>query len=328
VQTGSATRFGKTGQEDVSLVADQFPAVLVAALSPEAAKALFAVWLFALGGAVGSFLNVVIYRLPAGKSLVRPGSHCPACQHPIRWYDNVPILSWLLLRARCRDCGSKISFRYPLVEAITAALFVLIGVVEGLSGGENLPLEPAVGVHGAMLPPLDAFRSAAMVGYHLLLLCTLLAAALVEYDGHPTPDRLFRPALLVGWLAPLLCPSLHPGAIQLAVFNRSLAAMAGFGDATAGIVLGALLGLVFWRLLTGKRSLDLVWGPACVGLFLGWKAVLVLAVVTAMVQLLLAAAGRLWRGLRPIPPTVWLALSALAWILAWGRMVARWPVLG
>ena len=88
---------------------------------------LLAVWLFALGGATGSFLNVVVYRLPLGLSLIAPASHCPACKHPIRWFDNVPILAWFLLGGRCRDCGMEISPRYPLVEALTASIFLTVG---------------------------------------------------------------------------------------------------------------------------------------------------------------------------------------------------------
>ena len=76
---------------------------------------------FVLGACVGSFLNVCIHRIPAGQSVVRPGSHC-ACGAPIRWYDNIPILSWFFLRGRARCCGRRFSFRYPLVEALTAAL--------------------------------------------------------------------------------------------------------------------------------------------------------------------------------------------------------------
>lgn len=75
---------------------------------------------------VGSFLNVVAYRLPRRESLVRPGSHCPACEAPVRPWDNVPVLSWLALRGRCRSCGERISPRYPLVEALTAALAVAV----------------------------------------------------------------------------------------------------------------------------------------------------------------------------------------------------------
>ncbi len=84
-----------------------------------------------LGLAFGSFANVVIWRYPRGESLSSPGSHCPACDHPVRWYDNVPVVSWLLLRAKCRDCGGAIAPRYPLVELLSGALWVLAGVLYG-----------------------------------------------------------------------------------------------------------------------------------------------------------------------------------------------------
>ena len=78
------------------------------------------------GALLGSFLNVVIHRLPRGESLAKPPSHCPECQAPIKPYDNIPIVSWLVLRGRCRNCGTRISPRYPLVEALTAVLFALV----------------------------------------------------------------------------------------------------------------------------------------------------------------------------------------------------------
>jgi leader peptidase (prepilin peptidase) / N-methyltransferase len=90
-----------------------------------------AAFAFAFGAIVGSFLNVVAYRLPRGESLSRPGSRCPSCETPIRPYDNVPILSWLLLRGRCRACRAPISPRYPLVEAATGALCALVVVAKG-----------------------------------------------------------------------------------------------------------------------------------------------------------------------------------------------------
>src|SRR5438309_246110 len=75
---------------------------------------------------IGSFLNVVAYRLPRGESLVAPGSHCPGCGTPVKAYDNVPVIGWLLLRGRCRACGEKISSRYPIVEATSAILALLV----------------------------------------------------------------------------------------------------------------------------------------------------------------------------------------------------------
>jgi leader peptidase (prepilin peptidase) / N-methyltransferase len=83
--------------------------------------------MFVLGAIIGSFLNVVIYRLPKKMSISWPGSHCPNCSKPIRWYHNVPILGWLCLHGRCRDCGVKISPRYPMVEFAVGVLFASIG---------------------------------------------------------------------------------------------------------------------------------------------------------------------------------------------------------
>lgn len=90
-------------------------------------------WCAAVGAAVGSFLNVVIARVPFGQSIVRPGSRCPACHAPIRWYDNIPLLSWLALRARCRHCGARISARYPLVEFLGAVAALVAFARHGLS---------------------------------------------------------------------------------------------------------------------------------------------------------------------------------------------------
>lgn len=90
-----------------------------------------AVVAFVFGLVFGSFANVVIWRLPRGESLSHPGSHCPGCGHPIRWYDNVPVLGWVALRGRCRDCGQAIAWRYPVVELASGALFLFAVVSFG-----------------------------------------------------------------------------------------------------------------------------------------------------------------------------------------------------
>src|SRR6266568_4203399 len=93
-------------------------------------NAFLYVWLFCMGATVGSFLNVVVYRLPRKKNLAYPGSYCPKCGHPIRLQDNIPILSWLALRGRCRDCRGTISPRYFVVELTVAAVFLLVLLAE------------------------------------------------------------------------------------------------------------------------------------------------------------------------------------------------------
>lgn len=147
----------------------------------------FTVTVMGLAGAcIGSFLNVVIWRLPRGENLAHPGSHCPRCNRPIRWTDNLPILSWLLLRARCRHCRAPISARYPAVEALTALLFVLAGL--------RLGAEPV---------------NAAVVA---LLLAALVAVTFIDIDHRIIPDAITKPGMLLALgLAVLPAVTLHPG---------------------------------------------------------------------------------------------------------------------
>ena len=118
----------------------------------------------AFGLIIGSFLNVVAYRLPARVSLSRPGSHCPSCETPIKPYDNIPLLSWLLLRGRCRGCSAPIAKRYPLVEAGTAVLFAAV-----------------VAVH---------YADTASLVLGLVLVAFLVPIALIDFDSQIIPNRL------------------------------------------------------------------------------------------------------------------------------------------
>ena len=277
-------------------------------------------WLAALGGAIGSFLNVVVYRLPAKKSLVYPGSHCPACGHAIRWYDNIPVLGWIALGGRCRDCHGRISIRYPLVEALSAAIFVLLGAVTLLGGGANLPPRPVEVVDATIFLPWTPERLAGILAYHLLLLSTLLPAALIEYDGKPVPWRLAWPALAAGLLAPLLWPFLHPVPAGPA-WNGWFA---GLADGTAGLAAGLLLGLTAER-VDGRSAGGLAVGPTLTGLFLGWQAVAVLWAVAVLLYLLFRGLGRFESPFSRLPFHGWLALSVLVWIAAGRSILGRFP---
>ena len=272
---------------------------------------VMAAWLFMVGGVLGSFLNVVIYRLPAGINLAWPGSHCPVCKHPIRWYDNVPILGWLILRGRCRDCHAAISPRYPIIEAITAGLFMLLGVVEFLGEGGNLPLA----VEGPGM-------AAGIYVYHLLLLCTLLAAVMIEIDGHRVPVRLAGPALLVGLVAPLVWTRLHPVPASWQLLDGWTA---GLVDGLAGLAAGLAAGWLAAWLGEPKQKTGTILAASCVGLFLGWQAVVGVTAAAAAVHLLLMSAiGRVLPAVRRLPLSAWLALAALGWILCWSRLVGTW----
>jgi leader peptidase (prepilin peptidase)/N-methyltransferase len=100
----------------------------------EFTQAYFLFALFVFGLLCGSLANVIIWRFPRGESFVSPGSHCPSCGHAIRWYDNIPLVSWVVLRGRCRDCGTSISARYPAVELLSGLLWLAAGLAFGVSG--------------------------------------------------------------------------------------------------------------------------------------------------------------------------------------------------
>jgi leader peptidase (prepilin peptidase) / N-methyltransferase len=136
------------------------------------------------GALVGSFLNVVIHRLPRGESIVSPGSHCPACDSPVRAVDNIPVLSWLRLRGRCRNCGAPISPRYPAVELLTAAAFAAVAATRGFD--EDLWLQlpfvaclialAGIDLDHQLLPNKIVYPMAAY---------GLVASALVDFDDFP-----------------------------------------------------------------------------------------------------------------------------------------------
>ena len=313
-------------------------------MSLDAAYYLIAAWLFVLGATFGSFLNVVVYRVPLGMSLIEPGSHCPACKHPIRWYDNVPILGWIVLCGRCRDCGSPIAMRYPLVEALTAAMFLVLGASEYLSSGANLPLRATALPDAVIFPAWTFGEAGGIYAYHLLLLCTLLAAALIELDRRRVPARLMAPAWFVGLLAPLVWPRLHPvpawkavegwlAAVAAAVFGPGDAAagwaasLAGLVDGLTGLAIGLGLGWLASRAADSRHRVVWLMCPACVGLFLGWQAAGVVTIVVAAICVLQAASSRLFPRMGRIGPAGWMTLATLAWVMEWSRLAVSCPLV-
>jgi leader peptidase (prepilin peptidase)/N-methyltransferase len=137
-----------------------------------------------LGLAVGSFLNVCIHRLPKGQSLSSPPSRCPSCGYGLRWFDNVPVLSYLVLAGRCRNCGERISIRYPLVELITMALFVIHGAVFGWT---------------AILVP------------RLVFACAMVVLFAIDLEHQLLPDAITLPGIVVGLISSAVLP---PGIVE------------------------------------------------------------------------------------------------------------------
>jgi leader peptidase (prepilin peptidase)/N-methyltransferase len=198
-----------------------------------------------LGLAVGSFLNVVVHRVPRGESVVRPASACPGCGAHLRAYDNVPVLSWLFLRGRCRACGMAISVRYPLVELTTAVLFGLLAARLG------------------PVPELVAFLYLGALG---------VALTAIDLDVRRLPDVLTLPAYpvviaLLG-VASFGGPGGGPmvrgliGALVLLVFYFGLFVLGGmgFGDVKFAGVLGFALAWLGWPELVVGTALGFVYG--------------------------------------------------------------------
>ncbi|MCU1544725.1 MAG: prepilin peptidase [Microbacteriaceae bacterium] len=205
------------------------------------------------GALIGSFLNVVVHRVPLGRSLSSPPSACPRCGHRIQAWDNIPVVSWVLLGGRCRGCRTAISLRYPLVELGTAAFFAVVawqrypsGAYDGASGDGWSSAATASGV------VLIAF---------LYLAAVSVALALIDLDTHRLPDRIVLPAYVVGGVLLTTAaavvgdyPALVRGAIGLAVLWFAYFAMAwlypggmGFGDVKLAGVLGLYLGWLGWE---------------------------------------------------------------------------------
>ena len=299
------------------------------------------IWIGALGAAIGSFLNVVVYRMPRGLSLNRPKSRCPACETPIRRTDNVPVLGWLRLRGRCRACGAPISPRYPLVEAATAGLFLGLARVELLSGGGNIPERPINAYGGALFTIwYTRWDLVGLYAYHLALLCLLLCVALIVWDGLAPPRRLVVAGLVLGLVPPALMPTLYPvaaGGPTLPEWTTQLALGGRVGFAPGALLTGlagAATGIVVGRLLAfaapqgpeaehDRRGASVA--AMFVGAFLGWQASASHALFAAVLVLVSSVVSR--TGRRRLPVTVAVAAAALLQVVFWratGR-VDWWP---
>ncbi|MBI2833123.1 MAG: prepilin peptidase [Acidobacteria bacterium] len=249
------------------------------------ADALPLAYLVALGLIVGSFLNVCIYRIPSGGSIAWPASHCPACKDPIRWFDNIPIVSFIVLGGRCRHCGARISFRYPAVELITAALFAIEFW--------------AVGWQPLLLP-------------RLLFVSALVVLFVIDLQHHILPNVITLPGIAVGfalslffppgWVSALIGIVVGGGVLFLvaeAYYRVRKEEGLGMGDVKMLAMIGAFLG---WQL----ALLTLVLSSFAGSLF--------------GVGLMIAGRGGLKYAL---PYGTFLALAAITSAL-FGREILRW----
>ncbi len=255
---------------------------------------LFYLLLFAVGAAIGSFMNVCIHRMPRNESVVVPASRCPVCRVPIRARDNIPLASFLLLRGRCRGCGSPISWRYPAVEGANALAYVVLFTL--------FPFSAAV--------------------VYALLFSSLVVVTFIDFSHRIIPDEITIPGMIVGLFA---------GTFLLADPFTPHALLARFSDAAIGLVLGGslfyLVAVASERVLKkegmGGGDIKLI---AMIGAFLGWRGVLLTIFLSAIAGSAYGVALMLFAGKDrsyPVPFGPFLSLGALI-ALCWGSEILRW----
>ena len=217
---------------------------------------------FVIGSCVGSFLNVCIYRMPREESIVKPRSRCPHCSHPIAWYDNVPILSYFLLGARCRHCHKSIHWRYPLVELLTGVLTIVV---------------------------LRWFGITPLGFIYLAFVWALIAVTFIDIDFQIIPDEISLGGLVAGLILSLIVPQLHgTDHAWLGLWRAVVGALVGGGLLYGTGVVGTI---IFRKEAMGGGDVKLL---AMAGSLLGWKLMVltfflapVLAIVPGLCVLVL-----------------------------------------
>lgn len=246
----------------------------------------YLVTFFVFGALLGSFANVVIYRLPKEESVVKPGSHCYSCKTPVKWYDNIPIFSWFILRGKCRHCGAKFSFRYALVELLMASLFALSFHYVGLSWS--------------------------LVEY-LLFIFGLVVCTFIDLDHMILPDEFTLSGIVIGLVGAYLNPQRE--------FLDSLFGVLMGGGFLWGMAYVYYL-LTKQEGMGGGDIKLLAW----IGALLGWKAIPFVIMSSAIIGSVVGiiAARKQNAGLKTVIPFgPYLALGALMYLFG-GETIALW----
>lgn len=259
---------------------------------------------FAWGAMLGSFINVVVHRLPRGESVVAARSRCPQCGSAIRPRDNIPVLGWLWLRGRCRDCAAPIAASYPLVEAACGGIVMLLAATELVGGGRWLPAfaaEPPQGIDRLLRGDWTLLL---VLFVHSAAVLTVVAWSLLDGEGHRLPPAWLGATLVVAVTAVAAVPQAAP----LDIWSGSAA-----WPPTAGRLAAALVGvLAGWLAGRAGRGQAVRWGLPLVGSVLGWQGVTVVAVASAV-------AGSLTRS-RAAGRGGWIAAATTFWLAFFGPL--------
>jgi leader peptidase (prepilin peptidase)/N-methyltransferase len=280
---------------------------------------LLGLWIFAVGAVVGSFANVCIYRIPWQKSVVWPASHCPHCLRPIAARDNIPVLSWFILRGECRRCAQPISPRYALIEALVGLLFVAVFV-------SDVVFAP-VGVLNT-----DTFGRMA---YHQVLVAALVVATFIDYDLQIIPDEITVPGMAFGVLIGFLAPGIRPDP------STATTHLDGLWVGLKGLLIGGgltwsfrfVFSRIFRREAMGQGDITLM---GMIGAFLGWQS----ALLAFFLAPFFGFAPAIWKGARFLWKLVtrrqlsssdrelafgpYLSMAAVSLLLLWEPLWRHW----
>jgi len=256
-------------------------------MDPFTQSIVFDIFAFVVGACIGSFINVCVYRIPLNRSIVHPGSHCSACGAPIPWYNNLPIISWAVLRGRAACCGTRIDMRYWLVEIGMAFLFMAIW----MKYGESDPVAAVI---------------------YAIMVSGLTCACLIDLDHYIIPDRFSLGGCVAGFVACSIHPSLMGQTTVLHGFSWSLAsAIVGALTLIAVAWLGTLL---FKKEAMGMGDVKLL---AALCAFLGGTSITWILPLSSLIGSVLGLSLIFWQrgawGTR-IPYGPFLGLAAILWI--------------
>lgn len=258
---------------------------------------------FIFGSVVGSFLNVCIYRLPREKSVITPGSYCPHCNKHIAWYDNIPLISFIILKAKCRHCHSVISPRYFLVEFLTASIFLSLFL--------RFELSPELFIY---LPFISA----------------LILITFIDFDHMIIPDVITLPGIIIGVALSALYPEIQREIMHFSAVSSTH--LSGFFSSAFGASVGGLflyLTAVIGKKITGKEAMGGgdVKLLAMIGAFLGWQRAALTVLLSAFAGSIIGIIAKIRKGESYLPYGPYLALGA-ALSVFWGETLIEWYIGG
>ncbi len=271
------------------------------------------IFAFIFGSFFGSFFNVIIYRLPRDESIIIPGSHCTLCGEPIKWYDNIPLFSYFILGGKCRYCKEPFSFRYFVVELVTAILFAMVV-------RQYLPVVFEISV----------FQGLGLILFHFFFVGGLIISAFIDIDHQIIPNEITFPGIPLGLLASFLFPAMMYPFVPYQVgmmMSRWSSLLWSFVGAVAGggslYVIGIFGKLVLKKEAMGMGDVKLL---AMIGAFIGWQLMLLTVLFAsftgAMVGgILMASKKAKWQSKIPFGP--YIVLGALISYF-WGKGIILW----